>query len=367
VASVVAVTGLAGAMGWLLLGTRSAPADPPAATRVPTAQAAVVRTDVAERNQFSGSLGHAGASTVIAPAMGTLTGSRDIGQVVHQGRSLYEVDGKPVLLLYGKRPVWRAFSSGMSDGADVKQLQAALKALGYGPHLTIDRHFSTGTYRAIRRWQAAARLPVTGTVPLGQVVFLPQAIRITGHSVELGAPVQPGTPVVTGTTDQRVVIVQLPPADLPTTRVGDSVMVLLSDGRTQRRGRIIAISPTTTTTGSSSSSGEGSGSASANGSGGSQSTVQVTIAVSGSIQGFLEQAQVQVFITAELHQDVLAAPIVSLRALPSGQYEVVVADSNPTRHVPVSVGLFDDIAQVAEVSGSGLTEGLPVEVPSGTS
>jgi peptidoglycan hydrolase-like protein with peptidoglycan-binding domain len=366
----VVVIGLAGTLGWLVLGSRAAPASAPVPTKVPTGQAAVVRTDVAERNQFSGSLGHSGAYTVIAPATGTLTRSRDIGQVVHQGQTLYEVDGEPVLLLHGTRPVWRAFSSGMSNGADVKQLQAALKALGYGPNLAVNQHFSTGTYWAIRRWQAAAGLPVTGTVPLGQVVFLPQAVRITGHSVELGATVQPGTAVETGTTDRRVIIVQLPPADLPTTRVGDSVKVLLPDGHTQRRGRIIAIGAAATTSGSSNSSGSGSGSGSDSGSGSGSSgqpAAQVTIAVDGTIRGFIEQAQVQVFITAELHKAVLAVPVVSLRTLPGGQAEVVVVSSGLTRHLPVSVGLFDDIAQLAEVSGPGLTEGLRVEVPSGTS
>jgi hypothetical protein len=73
-----------------------------------------------------------------------------------------------------------------------------------------------------------------------------------------------------------------------------------------------------------------------------------------------------VFITAELHKDVLAVPIVSLRALPGGQYEVVVVGGGSGGHVPVSVGLIDDIAQVAEVSGPGLTEGLQVEVPNGS-
>ena len=84
----VVVTGLAGTAGWLVLSGRSAPVGPPVATRVPTGQAAVVRTDVAQRSQFSGTLGHAGSYTVIAPATGTLTGSRGIGQVVRQGQRL---------------------------------------------------------------------------------------------------------------------------------------------------------------------------------------------------------------------------------------------------------------------------------------
>lgn len=366
---IVVAAGLAGTLGWLTLDSRSAPAGTPAVTTVPTSQAAVERTDVAERNQLTGTLGHAGSFTVIAPAMGTLTRTVDVGRVVRQGQSLYEVDGKPVMLMYGKRPVWRAFTSGMSNGADVQQLEAALRALGHGSGLTVDTHFSTATYRAIRRWQAATGLPVSGSIPLGQLVFLPQAARITGHSVESGATVQPGTPVETGTTDQRVVIVQLPTADLSTTHVGDRVTVLLADGHTQRQGRVVMISTIATTASPSSSSGSSSGadSGSAGGGNAGQSTTPVDIAVDGPIDGFVEQAQVQVFITAELHKDVLAVPIVSLRARPGGQYEVVAVDGGSPRHVPVTVGLFDDIDQRAEVSGPGLAEGMRVEVPSGNS
>jgi peptidoglycan hydrolase-like protein with peptidoglycan-binding domain len=362
---VVVVGGLVGTLVWLVLSDGSTRGGPPAPARVSTGEAAVLRTDVAERKQFSGSLARAGTQIVVAPATGTLTRARDIGQVVVEGQSLYEVDGRPVLLLYGKRPVWRAFSWGMSPGPDVQQLEAALNALGHGPELAVDQQFTTGTSAAIRRWQAASGLPVTGTVPLGQVVFLPRGVRITGHSVELGTQVQEGSTVETATTGKPVVIVQLPPADLPTTKVGDPVEVSLPDGRTQRPGRIIAIGAVATT--SSSSSGSGPDPDSGSDSGGGESTAQVTIAVDGAIKGFLDQAQVQVFITAELHRDVLAVPVVSLRAQPDGQYEVIVVDGDSTRQVPVSVGLFDDIARLAEVSGPGLTEGLRIEVPSGTS
>ena len=357
VGGVVAV-GLVGGVVWVATGSRAAPSTP-APTGVTTGRAPVVRTDVAERSQYSGSLGHAGSYSVVAPAAGTLTGIQAIGRVVRQGQSLYEVDGKPVMLLYGQRPVWRALQSGMTDGQDVKQLETALKALGYGSGLTVDRHFSSATYWAIRRWQAAAHLPVTGTVPLGQIVFLPQTILINGHSVQLGRPVQPGVPVETATSDQRAVLVQVPPASLASAKVGDSVMIILPDAHTQRQGKITSIEVAAASSDSSSSSGTGSSGTSA------QQTAQVSIAVKGTIQGFLEQAQVQVFITSGLHKAVLAVPIVSLRALQNGQYEVVVVDGGVTRHVPVTVGLFDDIAGLAEVSGPSLAAGQQVEVPSG--
>lgn len=68
-------------------------------------------------------------------------------------------------------------------------------------------------------------------------------------------------------------------------------------------------------------------------------------------------------ITSDEHKNVLAVPIVALRALPGGRYEVVVVDGATRRHVPVETGLFDETNGVVEVSGAGLTEGAHVEVP----
>jgi peptidoglycan hydrolase-like protein with peptidoglycan-binding domain len=367
VAGGLVVTGVAGSVGWLVLGGHPSSAGTPAPTSVRTGTAAVERTTVAERTQLTGTLGHVGSYTVTAPAAGTLTRAAGVGQVVRQGQALYEVDGSPVILMYGQRPVWREMYWGMTDGPDVTQLQAALKAMGYGQDLTVSGHFSYETYRAIYRWQEAVGLPVTGTVPLGQVVFLPHPIRITSQSVLLGAQVQAGATVEAGTSDQQAVIVQLPAADLPTTQVGNSVMILLPDGHTQLRGRITAIgaAATSSSTSSDSTSGSSAGSTGTSSSA-DQSTAQVTIMVNSSIPGFIDQAQVQVFISTQVAQGVLAVPIVALRALPSGEYEVAVVNGRQTQEVPVTVGLFDDIAGLAQVSGPGLTAGERVEVPSGS-
>jgi multidrug efflux pump subunit AcrA (membrane-fusion protein) len=360
------VTGLAGSVGWLALGGRPSSAGTPTPTGVHTGSASVERTTIAERTQLTGSLGHVGSYTVTAPASGTLTRAPGIGQVVRQGQALYEVDGSPVILMYGQRPVWREMYWGMTDGPDVTQLQAALKAMGYGPDLTISDHFSQDTFFAICQWQEAVGLPVTGTVPLGQVVFLPHAIRITSQSVLLGASVQSDSTVEAGTSDQQAVIVQLPTADLPTTQVGNSVMILLPDGHTQIQGRVAAIGAAATSSTSSSDSTSSSGSSSTGSSTGDQSTAQVTITVKGSIPGFIDQAQVQVFISTQVAQGVLAVPIVALRALPTGEYQVAVVNGHQTQEVPVTVGLFDDIAGLAQVSGPGLAAGEHVEVPSGS-
>src|SRR5258708_23983812 len=77
----------------------------------------------------------------------------------------------------GGTPAWRPFVLGMTDGPDVRELQANLIALQYATGL-----FSapTGTFDwptadAVERWQLANGYPVTGEITLGQVVFLPSA------------------------------------------------------------------------------------------------------------------------------------------------------------------------------------------------
>jgi hypothetical protein len=367
----ILIAGAAGATGWAVTGGWPARALPPSPTSVPTGASPIVRTDVADRVELSGTLGYAGSYPVIAPATGTVTRLPGLGQVVRRGQALYEADGTPVILLYGGRPAWRAFEPGMTDGPDVTQLQANLKALGYGGDLTGGPHFSYATAEAIECWQLAAHLPVTGTVPLGQVVFLPGAVRITGQDVTPGASAQPGSAVEAGTSTQPTVTVQVPSASL-TVRVGDPAVVILPDGVTQRTGTISAVSAVASS--ASGASGPGASGSAANGAGTSSAatssaatnsgpTVQVTVVVHGPVSGFLDQATVQVAITANVDRNVLAVPIVALRATSNGGYAVAVVRGATARPVPVTVGLFDDIAGLAEISGPGLAAGQRVEVP----
>lgn len=66
---------------------------------VPVSTAAVVRADVAESQEVTGSLGYAGSDDVIASGQGTLTWPPAVGQVVRRGQAAYEVDGVGVPLL----------------------------------------------------------------------------------------------------------------------------------------------------------------------------------------------------------------------------------------------------------------------------
>ena len=171
-----------------------------AAPAVAVSYAPVVRTDLTNTVQVSGSLGYAGSYTIVNQAQGTAyTALPAAGATVRRGQQLYAVDGAPVTLFYGSTPEWRALSVGVVAGRDVAQLDRNLIALGYGAGLVVSDYFTDATAYAVGLWQAARGLPVTGTVPLGQVAYAPGPLRVTGVTPVLGSPPQPGGQVLTGT------------------------------------------------------------------------------------------------------------------------------------------------------------------------
>ena len=359
-AGVAGAVGVAATLGWGPFDSSASAQTADPGSQVSTGTAGVIRTNVADRHVVSGTLGFTNNYDVIASGPGVLTRLPTVGERLTRGKAVYELDGKPVALFYGSRPVWRPFQLGMSNGSDVQQLETNLKALGYGNGVTVDRHFSSATYYAVRRWQIATHRTVTGTVPLGQIVFLPGALRIGGLDGTIGTSVQPGTVLEHGTSSTQAVNVQLSPTDLPSVRVGDAVAITLPDGST-RKGTVSAIGAIATP-GSGSGSQQDAGNSSS-----ATSTAPITVTVKGRITGLLDQTQVQVSITAQLHKKVLAVPTTALRAVPGGGYQVVVVNGATTRRVPVQTGLFDEITGLAEVSGPGLAVGQLVEVPSGGS
>jgi peptidoglycan hydrolase-like protein with peptidoglycan-binding domain len=348
---------------WLVMAGRGAgDTGTPQVTGVATATAEVRRVEVAERQQVYGTLGYAGTYNVIAPGPGTLTRLPSVGAVVRRGQALYEIDGKPVVLMYGQRPAWRPLQLGMTNGTDVQQLETNLKKLGYGAGLTVDQHFTSATSAAVRRWQRAAKLAVTGSVPLGQVVFMPDAVRISAADRKLGEQVQPGAVVEHGTSTRPAITIQLSTQQLPNVKVGDRVVVTLPDGET-RGGKFTQVGAVATSSSGSGDNGNSNGGGNSSQSTPSEPTVPATVQADGTISGFLDQAQVGVAITLRSHPDVLAVPITALNARPGGEYEVIVVDGTTTRRVPVETGLFDEVAGLAEVNGQGLAEGQKVRVP----
>jgi multidrug efflux pump subunit AcrA (membrane-fusion protein) len=281
----------------------------------------------------------------------TFTALPSVGEIIGRGQSVYEISGQPVLLLYGSVQPTRAFMLGMSAGPDVAELNANLRALGYGQGLTGDE-FTTATAAAIRALQSARGDSVTGELLLGSVVFEPGPVRVTSVTPTVGQTVMPG-PVLAITSTARQIKIALDASQQASVKVGDRVTITLPDNRSTP-GKITYVSSVATTPSSSGHGGEEE----------SAPTVEVDATPTDpGATGHLDQAPVNVEITTERVENVLAVPVDALLALAGGGYAVEVAEGGVHRLEAVTVGLFDDAEGVVQVSGRGLSAGQRVVVP----
>jgi peptidoglycan hydrolase-like protein with peptidoglycan-binding domain len=352
----IAVTGvaLAAAAGFGARGLWPGGPHPAATAAVPVATAVVVRTDLSARQPVAGTLGYLGLFTVASEADGgLLTWLPAPGDVVGRGRPLFAVDGQPVTLLYGQVPAWRGFAPGMSPGPDVSQLQRNLAALGFGPGQA-DGQYGWSTEAAVERWQRARGLPVSGTIPLGEVAFLPGPLRVTAVTQPLGGTVAAGTSVLTGTSLTPGVQVSLTVGG-PAVRPGDRVLVTLPNGTTTVPGTVRSVGSVAAPPAG------GPGTSGGAASGAAPDVIPVIIAIGAPVPAGLDQAPVQVAITEQRADNVLAVPVTALLAEPDGGYAVQVAGPHGLL-VPVTTGIFDDASGLVAVTGPGLAPGLSVTV-----
>src|SRR6516162_10826805 len=173
----------------------STPAPAPA-TSGPTAT--ITSRDLVKTDDQPGTLGYTDTRAVYNQLSGTVTWVPLAGAVIRQDGPLYRVDGSGVYLFYGQEPMYRPFTSGMSDGRDVGELNRDLRAMRYDSGEVIDMgnvdHFQTATGDAIDRWQKAHGLDQTGELDLGRVVFLPGARRVETVELSVGGPATSSTP-----------------------------------------------------------------------------------------------------------------------------------------------------------------------------
>ena len=304
-------------------------------------------------------------ATAVNPGT-TYTAVPKVGDIISQDQALYRVDGLAVPLLYGSVAAYRTFEVGMADGADVGELTADLISLGYGADLTRSDHYSSATAAAVQRWQTARGLPATGTVLLGEVVFEPGPIRVTSATPSVGQAVTEGN-VIDATSTTPVVTVDLAVTQEYLLKPGDAVTVELPDGVTTVAGRVQTVGDVAVCPGGGSTGTGGGGSAdqtpcSSSGSS-STPTVTVTITLDSTPPGAtLDQAPVNVNITTQEADNVLAVPVNALLAIQGGGYGVEVVSGGADRLVGVTTGLYSDT--LVQISGTDITAGTLVEVPS---
>jgi peptidoglycan hydrolase-like protein with peptidoglycan-binding domain len=345
VAGAAAVAG-GGVGGWRLLN-RPAPAEPRGATGNVTV-AAITRTSLSAREQIAGTMGYTGDWQVVHPGPpGVLTAVAAPAAVVSRGQRLYEVDGRPVLVLYGARPVWREFGTGMAPGEDVRQLEQNLAALGFTSARPDDR-FTEATTAAVRRWQRRLGQPQTGRLPLGTVVFVPDVLRMVEALTPVGARLD-GGPVLRASSTRRAITVALPTSRQGQVRAGGTVEVTLPGGQ-RVPGTVAEVGRVAVATSDVPSAPP-------------TIAVTITLARAAAVDG-LDQAPVQVAITTAQRTGVLAVPVTALRAAATaGEYEVAAVDGDSRRAVRVRPGLLDERTGLIEIIGDGIAEGMRVEVP----
>ncbi|MCC3763862.1 peptidoglycan-binding protein [Glycomyces sp. TRM65418] len=321
--------------------TAENPESPPGATTE------VQRRDLARSDEVDGTLSYGEADTLTGTLPGTITWMPDVGTVIEAGQALYDVDNRPVVLMDGTLPMWRPLVPGV-EGPDVKQFEQNLADLGYDG-FTVDDEYTDATADAVERWQDDLDAPETGTVAVGEVVFLPNPARIADHTVTVGSAAN--GPIMAYTGRDRHVTLELQVSDQDLAKEDQAVTVALPDG-TEVAGTVTDVSSSITAAPTQ----EGQPAEE------EEAAIEVTVAVDDpNAVGDLESAPVKVELVAEVHEDVLVVPVEALLALREGGYGLEVAESESTELIPVETGIF--ASGLVEVSGEGLEAGTQVVIP----
>lgn len=311
-----------------------------------TGVASVEKRTISDRETFSGTLGYADSGSVMNQLSGTVTWVRGEGSTVQTGKVLYKVDNKSVYLMDGDTPVYRTMNQG-DEGPDVKQLEQSLAKLGFDNdgNMTVDGDFTSSTAAAVRDWQESKGLSETGEVELGRVVFQSGDRRIGTIKADRGSSVRAGQAIMDSTSTQRAVTVSLDARRQDLVKLNAKERVTLPDG-TQVNATVSKI-----------------GAVAKSDSDGGSSTIDVTLVLDETKKvTALDSAPVDVEITKDTHENVLAVPITALLALDGGGYGVEVVAPNDSRTIlAVEPGLFSD--SYVEITGDGISEGVQVVVP----
>jgi hypothetical protein len=280
--------------------------------------------------------------SAINHARGTYTELPAVGDKVGCGGVLYRVDDRPVLLLCGAVPAYRALHAG-DAGRDARQLNRNLHVRG--------QVFTTKTERALEALQRRKGAHVTGALALGAAVFLPAAVRIAKVTGQLGGSAQPGAQALTATSGTLHVQVNLAPSDQRQVRRGDRAQITLP-GNTTVTGRVdgfgrIAEAPA------------------AQGGSAADATIPTSIRLDDPRRARgLERAPVGVLITTAGVASALSVPVTALVGRSGGGFAVEVVRAGARRDlVAVRVGLFDTAGGRVQVEGD-LQAGDRVAVPS---
>ncbi|XVQ11580.1 peptidoglycan-binding protein [Spirillospora sp. CA-255316] len=290
---------------------------------------------------------------VVNQAEGIYTWVPGEGKEIGCGETLYRVDEKPVVLICGDTPAYRALSVG-DEGREVRDLNENLVKLGYAEKSELDPdsdYYGSETAEAVTELQDELGVDETGSLALGDAVFLPGPLRVTKAMAKAGTRAAPGAQAAQTTSARRQVTVELDPGQQSQVKVGDRAQITLPDNRTTP-GRVSRIG---TVAKSDDDKNDSSG-----------ATIPVYITLTRPKDaGKLDAAPVRVQITTDGVEKALTVPVTALMGKAGGGYVVEVADpagGQGRRLVPVTLGMFDNDNGLVQVSGD-LSAGDQVVVP----
>ncbi len=294
------------------------------------------RGDLSVDREFKASISFGDSWTVTTAAAGTITSQNLIGTIVGFGETLIRIDDKPLFLAQGAMPMYRELFKvdtrqrdlngkrlELLTGLDVGQLQSFLLDGGFDADgkLEADGIFGDSTVKAVKAWQEAVGLPITGRVDSAQIVFAPDPVRIASDS-RVGA----GFLGLEVNNAESSVLIDTSNRDRGALPVGSSVRVTPTNATT-----LVGVVDDQEQV-----------------SGADGSLVwRTTITVDEALPG--DTSTATVVVTETLAEDVLIVPVGALLALAEGGFAVEVPTQTGTNLVRVEVGEVLD--GQAEISG----------------
>ncbi|MDE0604373.1 MAG: peptidoglycan-binding protein [bacterium] len=314
--------------------------------------AEVVRRDLIDTEEFSGTLGYGDPEALHTNTSGVVTGRLPTeGDVLGVGDVLFEVNSYPVVLLRGERPMYRPFERDMEEGPDVEQLEQALADMrlpGY-EDMTIDEDFTRVTEDLVEEWQNRLGVEETGVIDMGFVVFIEAPIRISSVNVIEGQTISAQAAAFTITGQDQEIVSNLDPADAEIVNRLDRVEVELPDGRVTP-GAVAEVARVATRLTNPQTGAPG------------DPTIEVIIVLlDGEASARFDAAPVDWTITNEVTPNALVVPASALIATVDGGFSVEVVQEGATTLVPVEVGTFVDA--FVEITGGDLEVGDLVRIP----
>lgn len=321
----------------------------PSVSKATTTVAAEQRTlEVTE--ETTGELSSSVSKAITTTGSGTVTTAATVGATVDRGGVIAKIDDQPVVLMIGAQPMWREINPDVTVGADIRQLEENLVALGYDPSgMTVDTEYTSDTEDAVIEWETALGIAEPdGIVPISQIAFAASPLQIT-EATAAGTRVSPGDSLGTGrpvsTEGLKLTFSVTEEADRY--QVGKPVTIVLADNSTAT-AKITAFDRVAS-----------------GGQGGGGSTSYTVTAAPDAVAKALSPGPVTVRIPTEIASNAVAVPSRALVAVVEGGQAVQLADGGNL--VPVTVGVFaDGWVQVTgdAVKNGTLKAGVKVVVPS---